>query len=150
MRKFLFGIFFVFLFGTVANAVTKCVYRYASSECSVYSAKYGSSEWAVSCGGKKVFGVGACSFNFASNMGNSGVVTGSAFVALRDETIVDNKYCWCRMMYPLVSYWIYAVAFDSPVACMHGCAQRCAEFFVGRSNFTSVMYASAADYAGGY
>ena len=34
-------------------------------------------------------------------------------------------YCWCKMLHPVSSYWMYRESMSNMTNCVSGCAQRC-------------------------
>lgn len=54
-------------------------------------------------------------------------------------TTNDNRYCWCRMMVPVLSSWVYAASYSSGADCEQSCATSCASSFSGNSTFRSAI-----------
>ena len=122
-----------------ATAVTKCVKLNSSTTCSTYSGEYGQSNWSATCGGVSVQGVAFC----GSQDGGS---TGATTDAVTTSTTSDNnKYCWCKMVSPAVSSWVFRNVFGSASACARGCAYFCASCAADNASFRSAMFGSLSD-----
>ena len=97
-----------------AYAVTKCVKLTSSTTCTSYSGAAGQSNWSATCGGIEIQGVAFCG---SQNGGSEGVTTETVTTS---STPDDNKNCWCKMVSPAVSRWVFAYS-------GHGSAGHCAD-----------------------
>ena len=62
------------------------------------------------------------------------------------ENDTNEIYCWCQMIRPLASSWVFAHKYSSVGGgCMGGCAQKCAETFSGNATFRSAMISTLSD-----
>ena len=104
-----------------AFAVTKCVKLSSSTTCSTYSGISGQSNWSATCGGVSIQGVAFCG---SQDGGSTGATTDAV------TTSDNNKYCWCRMISPVVSHWISATSFASNDECSQNCAYECGDRIV--------------------
>ena len=120
---------------TPAAAVTKCVKLTSSTTCS--NSSHSGSNWSVTCDGVPVEGVGFC----VSQVGNAiGAAATAVTVSLSSD---DNKYCWCKMVSPAVSRWIYATTFSS--RCADNCTNYCANVAKSNTSFKSAMFRNLSD-----
>ncbi len=102
-----------------AYAVTKCVKLTSSTTCTSVSGAFGQSNWSATCGGIEIQGVAFCGSQNGGSMGTkSEKVTTSS-------TSDDNKNCWCKMVSPAVSRWVFAYTHDSAGHCADGCSNNC-------------------------
>lgn len=46
----------------------------------------------------------------------------------------DNATCWCRMIKPAVSLWVYTVSFKDEATCLHSCGSKCAQYYQFNTN----------------
>lgn len=102
--------------------LTKCVKLSESSGCSLSggSANYGTASWSGTCGVIKTEGIAYCSSQSGASVG---ATSGSLSVSVTDS---DNKYCWCKMVIPGVSLWIYSTAYLAGTGCYSDCPDSCA------------------------
>ena len=103
-----------------AYAVTKCVKLSSSTTCAYSYGAPGQANWSATCGGIEIQGVAFCgSQNGGSEGKTSETVTTSS-------TSDDNKYCWCKMVSPAVSSWVFYHSLVVAGSCAAGCASGCA------------------------
>ncbi len=95
-----------------AYAVTKCVKLTSSTTCTTSTSN--GSNWYATCGGIEIQGVAFCG---SQNGGSEGVTTETVPTSSTSE---DNRYCWCKMVSPAVSRWVFAYN-------GHGSAGHCAD-----------------------
>ncbi len=154
---FLFAI--PFLSGAVLG-VEKCVplgavstkLQIVSTTCSRSVADGGESDWAVSCnttydgsGGTgetglfSVTGIAQCSSQSGS--------LGSALTSLKtvsSNDAGDDKYCWCKMISPAISRWVFAYSYGTASKCSYSCVARCS-YYLSEGADDSYMGAMFAD-----
>lgn len=125
-----------------AYAVTKCVKLTPSTTCTSYSGVVGRSNWSATCGGIEIQGVAFCSSRNGGSMGTkSETVTTSS-------TSDDNKHCWCKMVSPAVSSWVFYDSYNSAGSCAYYCATTCAYSCANRVNgsaFRSALFSGLSD-----
>lgn len=139
MKKHLIlvGVITTVLTTTGAHAVTKCVKLTSSTTCSNSSA--GGSNWTANCGDIKIQGVAFCG---SQDGGSVGATT--SFV--QTNYISDNnKYCWCKMVSPAVSLWIFYDEFTSAGVCINSCASYCMNTARSSVTFRRKMFGSLSD-----
>ena len=131
MKKHLIlvGVITTVLTTTGAHAVTKCVALGSSTTCEAnYGLYQNHPDWSAICTTNGVStpikGIGVCS----STKGASAYATATE---LEMSSAADNnKYCWCRMISPVVSHWISATSFASNDECSQNCAYECGDRIV--------------------
>ncbi|HIS70740.1 MAG TPA: hypothetical protein IAD02_01995 [Candidatus Enterousia intestinigallinarum] len=122
-----------------AYAVTKCVKLTSSTTCTSSSGATGQSNWSATCGGIEIQGVAFCGSQDGYSFGaTSETVTTSS-------TSDDNKYCWCKMVSPAVSRWVFFNARTSAGICLNSCANGCAFIAQVDASFRSVLFSGLSD-----
>ena len=124
-----------------AAAVTKCVKQPSSSSstCSGLSAGNSQSNWSATCDGVSVQGIAFCG-------SQDGVLTGATTDAVTTNLTSDNnKYCWCKMVSPAVSRWVYAYSDGSAGYCARNCAAYCARSAGSTASFRSALFSNLSD-----
>ena len=122
-----------------AFAVTKCVKLNSSTTCSTYSSATGQSNWSATCDGVSVQGVAFCG-------SQDGVSIGATTDAVTTSTTSDNnKYCWCKMVSPAVSRWVFSGAYTLAGRCAYACADDCAIFARHFASFRSALFSNLSD-----
>ena len=118
-----------------AYAVTKCVKLTPSTTCTSPSGN--GSNWSVTCGGIEIQGVAFCGSQDGGTMGaiSENVTTSTD----------DNKCCWCKMVSPAVSSWVFNVSAESAGACAYLCAYNCAGRARGNSAWRSALFSGLSD-----
>jgi len=83
---------------------------------------------------QNISGDAACNaISGTANTANTGLFT---------TTSDEGSNCWCEMLSPAHSYWIFAQAFASDAACASGCASQCATLVKTSSTFRTGMFGS--------
>ena len=122
-----------------AYAVTKCVKLTSSTTCTSVSGAFGQSNWSATCGGIEIQGVAFCGSQNGGSMGTkSEKVTTSS-------TSDDNKNCWCKMVSPAVSSWVFNTSTESAGACAYLCAYNCAGRAQSQSAFRTPLFSGLSD-----
>ena len=126
---------------TGAHAVTKCVALNSNTICTVRYSQYAErADWAATCEGTQISGIGICSSTTASNLFNT--ATELEISATTDE----NIHCWCRMITPAVSRWVYIDNSGSTDMCATYCAHDCAKLLDDNDmSFASALFGSLSD-----
>ena len=120
-----------------AYAVTKCVKLTPSTTCTTSSGN--GSNWSATCGGVSVSGVAFCGSQDGGSEGKtSETVTTST-------TSDDNKYCWCKMVSPAVSSWVFVTSSTTAGGCVYNCASVCAGRARNDSDFRSALFSGLSD-----
>ena len=120
-----------------AYAVTKCVKLTSSTTCTSPSGN--GSNWSVTCGGIEIQGVAFCGSQDGGSTGTkSETVTTSSN---RD----DNKNCWCKMVSPAVSSWVFSYSYPYAGTCATSCAGYCASRAQLASVFRSGLFSGLSD-----
>ena len=123
-----------------AYAVTKCVRLSSSTTCVRPYGSTGQSNWSATCGGIEIQGVAFCGSQDGGSMGTtSETVTTSPASA-------DNKNCWCKMVSPAVSSWVFSYSGSYAGSCATTCAYSCATG-AGQTNsaFRSALFSGLSD-----
>ncbi len=121
-----------------AYAVTKCVKLTPSTTCKSSSGATGQSNWSVTCGGIEIQGVAFCGSQNGSYGAKSETVTTSS-------TSDDNKHCWCKMVSPAVSSWVFSYSYPYAGTCATSCAGYCASRAQLVSVFRSGLFSGLSD-----
>ncbi len=56
-----------------------------------------------------------------------------------DDTFANNMNCWCKMILPLTTKWVFSMEFASVVNCNKYCAACCSENFADDAEFRDAM-----------
>ena len=120
-------------------AVTKCVKLTPSTTCKRYSGATGQSNWSATCGGIAIQGVAFCGYQDGGSEGKTSEnVTASS-------TSNNNKYCWCKMVSPAVSPWVFGTPLTSAGLCADNCADQCAFRARYSTAFRSGLFSGLSD-----
>ena len=120
-------------------AVTKCVKLTSSTMCTTPSGAQDQSNWSATCGGIAIQGVAFCGSQKGSSAGvKSKTVTTSS-------TSDDNKNCWCKMVSPAVSSWVFADSEASAGNCAYYCAGSCAARAQYNSAFRAALFSGLSN-----
>ena len=120
-----------------AYAVTKCVKLTSSTTCMNRSSS--GSNWSITCGGIAIQGVAFCG---SQNGGSFGTKSETVTTSLNSD---DNKYCWCKMVSPAVSSWVFGGTSPSTDSCVGGCASSCGYDAQINSTFRSGLFSGLSD-----
>lgn len=127
-----------------AHAVTKCVALNSNTTCTSSSTQcLNHTDWAATCTtngvSTPISGIGICS----STEGASQYATATELdTSYTDD---DNKYCWCRMISPAVSRWVFNSSNTSAGSCAQMCAYRCAYHVHSNAACRSALFGSLSD-----
>ena len=122
-----------------AYAVTKCVKLTSSTTCTSVPGATGQSNWSATCGGIEIQGVAFCS---SQDGGSVGTKSETVTTSLTSD---DNKYCWCKMVSPAVSSWVFYFSRASAGDCAFYCANNCARGAYGISAFRTPLFSGLSD-----
>ena len=120
-------------------AVTKCVKLTSSTTCTSYSGATGQSNWSATCGGIEIQGVAFC----GSQKGGSSGETSETVTT--SSTGDDNMNCWCKMVSPAVSSWVFIDTARTAGDCGYNCADSCAFSARHDSDFRSGLFSGLSD-----
>ena len=123
-----------------AYAVTKCVKLTPSTTCKSYYGVIGRSNWSATCGDIKIQGVAFCGSR------NGGSIGTKSETVTTSSTSDNNKYCWCKMVSPAVSSWVFSFSYTDAGSCATTCAYGCA-LGAGQTNsaFRSALFSGLSD-----
>lgn len=127
-HKYMRACLFVVCILSVSDAValSTCVkLSPTSGTCSEVSVTAKYIDATVNCNGTQVTLVSQCS----SSTGTADVSTANDIV-INSSTPANNKYCWCRIVSPVTSKWVYRYAYSSNSGCAYSCSRGCANAFL--------------------
>lgn len=131
----------VLLVSLPSYGVTKCVVLNSSTTCSS-STQTGVLDWSSTCTTNGVRttirGVSGC----ASQSGGSNELRDSINTSGYGD---DNKHCWCRMISPAVSKWIFSYSYGSGGECDANCGANCAGTVQEYDGFRSTMMSNLSN-----
>ncbi len=112
--------------------VSWCLDVDANNGATLVRSNVNSVNWASVFQGGSVRGVSHCS----SRGGNANSVSADLTVSAAEDV---NYWCWCRMVVPVLSQWVFGMEFASDENCTKYCAARCAEVFAEDASFRNTM-----------
>ncbi len=132
-----------------AIAVQKCVALNNNTSCKVgKGATYGYADWTLTCTTGTttvpISGIGVCS----NQAGNAAILsTTLEYTAISNATdpnqcyTGDARYCWCRMLSPAVSQWVYSgLEMNTESDCLYKCARECQTYIVNEAVLRRAMF----------
>ena len=127
-----------------AMAVTKCVALNSSTECTSDFGQYEyHTDWAATCTtngvSTPISGIGICSST------EGGYEYARATELDTSSTSDYNKYCWCRMISPAVSRWVFTLSKPTAGSCARDCASSCVYHLMYTAAFQSALFSSFSD-----
>lgn len=129
-------------FAGAASAATKCVNLTSSTTCSYVNPGTYVVDWGSNCtsSGTSVVirGVSQCSSTAGSSIGQTAT-------SLEISGDTDDMYCWCKMVSPAVSSWVFYDDANSASLCASSCAERCAYYAAIYSAFRSALLSELSD-----
>ena len=131
---------------TGAHAVTKCVALDSSSTmCTSDETQYlGHTDWAATCTtngvSTPISGIGICSSFYPTSQYDTRVTQLNT-----SSTVDENLNCWCRMISPAVSHWVFRNSLTSAGICAQACAYQCAESIKTSPPFRYGLFGSLSD-----
>lgn len=101
-------------------------------------------EWSTTFSYGTVFGIATC----VDTAGSSNQVV--AELKSSDGTVAtggerSGRYCWCQMIHPARSRWVFRNAYGSVDLCGSYCADHCGGYVRGYSGFRSAVFGSLGD-----
>ena len=124
-------------------AVTKCVALNSNTTCTYKNPGEYAIDWTSTCttngASTPISGIAVCSANDGSILyPETELNISSAFE--------ENLYCWCRMVSPAVSLWVYADASAATADyCLTYCADSCATNMKDSAYFRRALFGSLSD-----
>ena len=140
-KKILVSLLIAFATAT-SYAATKCIALNSQASCrnnysgaaGNYNAEPGQSDWGSSCTGANgasitVHGIALCG-------SDTGVSSGATVDSVRvSGDVSQNQYCYCKMVQPVVSRWVFAKKHDQSAGdCAYWCQNTCADFMNQNTN----------------
>ena len=98
---------------------------------------YGNGEWSVTFDYGTVSGISTCNSTSGSY--------GTAYPQYDFGTDTTGVYCWCRMLRPARSAWVYAYESSSAAECASDCAANCGDSVRYRAAFRGGVFGSAGN-----
>ena len=123
-----------------ASAVTKCVKQPSSSStCTYVNPGNYVVDWTSNCitSGTSIAirGISQCSSTSGSSIGQT-----ATSLEISDGT--DDEHCWCKMISPAVSSWVFA---RGSAFCAYDCALYCANRARSDASFRSALFSNLSD-----
>ena len=128
-----------------AMAVQKCVAFDASTTTCTSTSTYSKADWSATCTTNStsvpIKGIAMCSNQAAdATYGTSDTMT-----TVSNTTDTTNVNCWCKMVEPAVSSWVFVGTTTSAGFCATNCSYRCAYGARNESAFRSTLFGSLAN-----
>lgn len=127
---------------TPASAVTKCVKLSSSTTCSYVNPGTYVVDWTSNCTSSgtsvAISGISQCSSTSGSSVGQKAT-------ALKISGGTDDKYCWCKMVSPAVSSWVFHYGYGAASNCSHDCARSCASRAASYASFRYALFSGLGD-----
>lgn len=157
MKKFFFILFAVVGVSMSLCAAQMCVRRISSKdwECLAGGRGIGDVEWTLNCFNYSedymkldLYGVSSCSVM----VGRANMIVESQLFSTRNmkSPVGSEKHCWCKMVYPAKSAWVFSgKSFSSVSECLEDCGRACAETkdeFSAADAFIEALFSSLEKY----
>ena len=105
---------------TPATAVYKCISLLPTTTCKSGIVSAGYVDWS---------GTATCATTPADNNEiQNAIYVSTSTVA--ENAVATNTICFCRLVSPVVSKYVWAYSYASQMACAQGCAIKCSDDFV--------------------
>ena len=128
-----------------AMAVQKCVALDSSTTTCTSTMTYGKADWSATCttNGTSVpiKGIAMCSNQAA----DAQYGTSDAITTVSSTTDTTNVNCWCKMVEPAVSSWVYISTHASAGDCARNCSFVCPYRAKDYSKFRAALFGSLAN-----
>lgn len=136
LKKIVFIIFAIFL-SVPIGAAQRCIdFGDLSMWLNEYNAPLDSVDWSLVWPHITVEGIGVC----AETSGSVGDVLDTIeYDTSFFQSSNDNFYCWCRMLSPAVSKWVFHSYIGYADGCLEYCSTYCADEFIFSSDFREIM-----------
>ena len=86
-----------------------------------------------------VRGVAGCS----KSGGTAYTTTTDILTTLTTASDENNNKCWCKMVTPVVSKWVYIRSYEHIGSCAKSCAYRCEEAMANNATFRDTLFTSS-------
>lgn len=146
LKIILAGAIFCAMIAAPAHAVTKCVALSGSgTTCTSSPTQYEyHTDWAATCTtngvSTPISGTGICSSTDGGSIGATATELDTS------STADDNKHCWCRMISPAVSRWVFTGnSYTSAGYCVRYCSWYCANRVQDSASMRSALFGSLSD-----
>ncbi|MBQ2858923.1 MAG: hypothetical protein IJE82_00995, partial [Alphaproteobacteria bacterium] len=115
---------------TPATAVYKCISLLPTTTCKSGIVSAGYVDWSGTAStGLKYSGTATCATTPADNNEiQNAIYVSTSTVA--ENAVATNTICFCRLVSPVVSKYVWAYSYASQMACAQGCAIKCSDDFV--------------------
>ena len=136
-----------------AAAVQKCVALGRGTTCEaprgLSQSPTGKTDWELTCTTNResvtVHGVGVCA---ASSGTTSSPVdslnTTACFSTGQCPASGDAVNCWCRMVLPALSQWVYSgMVYRSESECLYNCAADCYQYSIDKQTFRTALFSTS-------
>ena len=128
-----------------AMAAQKCVALDPSTTTCTSTQAYGNADWSARCTTNGISvpikGIAMCSNQAA----DAQYGTSDAITTVSSTTDTTNVNCWCKMVEPAVSSWVFIAASQSAGNCAYYCSRHCAYRAWPYSAFRSALFGSLAN-----
>lgn len=127
------------ILATPAVAIKKCVQYGNGTTCTSTPSNWtGKADWEATCitngNTVDVHGAAACS--------NSTTYSNDALPSVDSYTATNNVNCWCKMLIPAESSWVYIYNGSSASDCAYNCASKCADAIAKTPSFRNALFTS--------
>ncbi len=129
-----------------AIAVQKCVALNSMASTCTSTPASGNADWSATCASTSdtsvpIKGIAMCS----NQKANEAYGTSDAITTVSSTTDTTNVNCWCKMVEPAVSSWVYIFAGTSASYCASNCSGTCADRARNNSTFRRALFGSLAN-----
>ena len=161
MKKILFCCGIIALYSGATIAAEKCVAlneeaSNVTTTCTRDSNFVSWSDWYVTCsttyldGSSYVTtedfvikGIAQCSHNSNSTIG----AVKDKINTIASNSAENDKFCYCKMVSPAVSKWVYAHTYGDHSNCSYNCPARCTDYLTtdANANYMKAMFSNLSD-----
>ena len=145
MQKIWFGLFGIIITtGTFAadlcvknDAMVVAMNPYINATSATYTSAYAGKTWTGNFSYGKLSGIAGC------------YTTGAASVGAPSQAPITinttGEYCYCKMLRPTLSPWLYAGYNVHSSPCVNACQQSCSEFISRESSWRRALFRAIND-----
>ena len=129
-----------------ASAVQKCVALNSLASTCTSTPANGNADWSATCASTTdtsvpIKGIAMCS----NQKANAAFGTSDAITTVSSATDTTNVNCWCKMVEPAMSSWVYVHTGTSASYCASNCSGVCADRARNYSAFRRALFGSLAN-----
>ena len=129
-----------------AMAVQKCVALNSLASTCTSTPANGNADWSATCASTPdtsvpIKGIAMCS----NQKADAQYGTSDAITTVSSTTDKTNAHCWCKMVEPAVSSWVYLYEAESASSCAYFCSNNCAGYAWRAFAFRYVLFGSLAN-----